>query len=190
MFDGTPVALWGVRVPTVEEMCSSPDGSRWACGAYAISALYSRVAGQFVWCVRKARRPDSIAAQCYIGIVDVAQALVEHGWAMADVRETSRYVSAEAESRRANRGMWKSAVALAGRVVDRGTGARVGVRRSRRGVARQELHQSLQVRGALLRGSPIQIGELAAHARKFGGVFETQKNEVRGFALDGLQERT
>lgn len=67
-----------------------------------------------------------MAAQCYVGVVDVAQLLVEQGWAAADVHATSRYVGAEAESRRANRGMWKSAAALPVTSVDRGSVARVG----------------------------------------------------------------
>lgn len=106
--DGARIALWGARAPAIEDSCLL-DGTRWACGAYSFAALYARIANRSVWCISKQRRHEVIAAQCFIGFTDLAQEMVERGWAEADVLATARYAGSETHSRRSRRGMWQVA---------------------------------------------------------------------------------
>lgn len=111
---GSRISLWGARAPAIEDSCDV-GGICWACGAYAFTALYARVAGRSVWCIAKQRQQDVVAAQCFVGFTDVGQQMVELGWAQADVSATPRYIGSETQSRRARRGMWSATESLDGR---------------------------------------------------------------------------
>lgn len=99
------VQLWGLRPLPLDARCVTGD-TQWACGAYAYSAMYLRAARRSAWCVVKGHSGNAVQAQCFTGVADVGNDLVQGGWAAADESATTRYASAERAARQAGRGVW------------------------------------------------------------------------------------
>jgi endonuclease YncB( thermonuclease family) len=104
---GGKVRLFGIAAPGPREQCPGPDGD-WPCGRESKAALNALVAGGEVVCTQVAKvGHGSIQATCLLDGADVAQTLVESGWARAVPEMTDAYVEAEARARDAKRGLWR-----------------------------------------------------------------------------------
>ncbi|MDO8410967.1 MAG: thermonuclease family protein [Phenylobacterium sp.] len=102
------VRLWGVDAPEGRQVCQDAKGQRYACGDAARDQLVGLIGGRIVRCEIRDRDPYGRAAsRCQAGSTDLGGAMVRAGWAV-DYAQFSRgaYASAEAEARRARRGLW------------------------------------------------------------------------------------
>lgn len=107
-FEGGSVDLYAVDAPEFAQTCES-RGKAWGCGAYAMAALLTRVHGKSLWCFEKGRGTDGqIIAQCHVGLSDVAEELVESGWAVVTADAASRYGAEEQLAKSTHRGIWGS----------------------------------------------------------------------------------
>lgn len=102
------VRLWGVDAPEGRQVCQNARGLNFACGDAARDRLVSLIGGRDVRCEVRDRDPYGRAvSRCMAGSTDLGEAMVRAGWAMDYVRFSGgAYASAEAEARRARRGLW------------------------------------------------------------------------------------
>jgi endonuclease YncB( thermonuclease family) len=78
---GHKLALIGIEPLDVGEKCSW-NGTDWPCGAVARTSFRSWLRARAVQCkVPKVALPEEIQAECYIGRFDLAEWLVDNGWA-------------------------------------------------------------------------------------------------------------
>jgi endonuclease YncB( thermonuclease family) len=102
------IRLFGIDAPEGRQTCRR-NGAEWACGDAASRKLREVVGGRIVTCERKDM--DSygrIVAVCRAGGVDVSDAMVRSGMALAYRRFSDDYVPAEQAARRAVVGLWAS----------------------------------------------------------------------------------
>ena len=107
---GQRIRLHGIDAPESAQTCLA-DNRRWRCGRNATLALAGMIGTNWVTCRERGRDPyGRIAAVCHLAGArgaDVGAMMVAAGWALADRRIASDYVSQEARARRARSGVWR-----------------------------------------------------------------------------------
>lgn len=104
------VRIFGIDAPESHQRCSLKSGADYACGERAALFLAGAVYGRSIVCEAKDRdRYGRTVALCRAGGVDLGQALVNSGLAVADRRYSEIYVADEERPRRARRGLWSGA---------------------------------------------------------------------------------
>lgn len=105
--DGTEVRLFGVDAPEFTQTCFS-NGSPVACGVMAKEALEGLIGGATLVCMAQdTDRYGRTVARCRTSGVDVGDALVASGWAIAFRRYGDDYVATEARARASRSGIWQ-----------------------------------------------------------------------------------
>lgn len=105
---GVVIRLHGVDAPELNQTCSR-QGQSWACGKEASEKLAQLVSGVNLRCEqRDIDDYDRIVATCRAQQVDVAQAMVEAGLAVALPQFSDRYVGVEARAKSLGLGVWGS----------------------------------------------------------------------------------
>lgn len=100
------VRLHGIDAFERDQVCDGPRGP-WACGAAATSALKSRAEGRALVCeVLDTDRYGRKVSRCKGDGVDVAQALVADGLALAYRRYSRDYIDEETAARAGALGAW------------------------------------------------------------------------------------
>lgn len=105
------VRLAGLDAPERGQVCQRADGSRFDCGEAAARHLSTLVRRRGVACGISGRdRYGRAVGICHAEGVDLAEAMVASGWALALAegrRGPSRYGVAEAQARSARNGLWE-----------------------------------------------------------------------------------
>lgn len=105
---GRRIRLVGIDAPEYDQTCNRA-GQSWACGIEAKTQLASLVAGHRVECTGAERDVHArLLAVCSVGYVELNQALVAGGWAVAYRAYTDAYVSDEVQAKTARLGIWGS----------------------------------------------------------------------------------
>ncbi|MFK8252039.1 thermonuclease family protein [Ancylobacter terrae] len=100
---GERIRLEGIDAPELAQECGPPE-RRWPCGREARAALAALVKGAPVTCrPLDTDRYGRAVAVCRAGEVDIAERLVEQGFAIAT---SFSYAGAERGARAAKRGIW------------------------------------------------------------------------------------
>lgn len=105
---GERVRLHGIDAPESQQMCER-NGASWACGEEASRQLESLIAGRSVRC--EGRNVDAYGrtvAICRAGSLDLGQAMVQTGMAVAFTRYSDAYAGDEQHARAGRRGLWAS----------------------------------------------------------------------------------
>lgn len=98
------IRLFGIDAPELAQECGEPP---WSCGLAARDALIRQIDSQLVSCHPVDRdRYGRVVAICEAGGVDLAQALVSQGLAVAYVKYSTRYVDAETHAKSQKLGVW------------------------------------------------------------------------------------
>lgn len=106
--EGERVRLFAIDAPELDQQCWTADHARFACGQRARAALASLIRGRDLRCETQDRdRFGRLVSICFAGEMEINQALVEQGWALALPRFSRRYVATEDTARREGRGMWQ-----------------------------------------------------------------------------------
>jgi endonuclease YncB( thermonuclease family) len=102
------VRLQGIDAPELDQTFQW-RGQQMACGTMSLAALEALIAGVKVRCevVEQDRHGRLVAKVFSPNGVDIGRRLVSAGWALAYRRYSMDYVKAEAEARKAKRGMWR-----------------------------------------------------------------------------------
>jgi endonuclease YncB( thermonuclease family) len=103
------IRLFGIDAPELRQPCHDPSGREWACGRAAKLRLASLVAGGNVVCKSQGQdRYGRMLGICAAGDVpDVAEVLVQEGYAVDYSRYSNRYSAVAREARAAGRGIWR-----------------------------------------------------------------------------------
>jgi len=109
--EGEIVQLHGIDAPELGQTCLLKS-KRWRCGLEAAFALKRLVAAGPVVCrptSRDAARDDAgTKAVCVAGSADLAEKMLQKGYAVALEQTSPSYTSAEASARSASLGLWRS----------------------------------------------------------------------------------
>lgn len=98
------VRLVGIDAPEGRQSCTK-GGKTWACGEEARRRLQGLVGSRKIDCdVEDRDKYGRLLAVCRIGATDINRWMVEQGWAVS----YGRYLDAEREAERAERGIWAS----------------------------------------------------------------------------------
>ena len=102
-FGPTRVRLVGLDAPELDQTCIDANGDEWTCGTKAKVFVAALVRGGATTCVASGRdRYGRVLAKCTVSNLDVGDAIVAAGWAVADFD----YAVTEAAARIARRGIW------------------------------------------------------------------------------------
>ena len=103
------IRLYGIDAPELAQTCRDSAGRDWACGRAAKARLASLVANSAVTCASRGRdRYGRMLGICSAGNVsDVAELLVQEGYAVDYSRYSWRYSAAARTARAAGRGIWR-----------------------------------------------------------------------------------
>ncbi len=103
---GQRIRLYGIDAPESKQLCEE-GGKPVRCGQAAAKALDALIGRRPVSCLAKDRdRYGRTVAVCHLGKVDLNDWMVRGGHAVAYTRYGRDYAAAEAEARRARRGVW------------------------------------------------------------------------------------
>lgn len=100
--------LHAIDAPEFAQMCQRADGRDYPCGREARQELARLIASGPLGCrILETDRYRRAVAQCRAGTLNVNEAMVRSGWAVAYRRHGQDYAAAEAEARKARRGLWQ-----------------------------------------------------------------------------------
>ena len=102
------IRIHGIDAPERQQQCTTPEGTRWACGKAARDALKTLVASTAALdCqMTDVDRYGRLIMRCFAGDVDVGATLVRDGMALAYRRYADDYVADEEVARTARSGLW------------------------------------------------------------------------------------
>lgn len=104
---GEVVRLADIDAPDPAQTCTM-KGRNYPCGRLARTALADLLAGARVECRIAGRAADGPPiASCMADGFDLSLNMVHTGWALADRRQSTRYVEIENSAREAKRGLWR-----------------------------------------------------------------------------------
>lgn len=103
------VRLSGIDSPDLAQTCRAPNGDVWHCGETAKAELARIIGNEIISC----RHVDSdrygrLIAICHVGEIDIGQAMVNAGYAVAYTKFSDRYSEDEKIARLTRRGIWQS----------------------------------------------------------------------------------
>lgn len=107
------IMLWGIESMERPQTCTI-DGQTWQCYAAAVRALETIALVGEVSCL-PVGQPDPygrILATCFVGDVNINEALVRAGFALAKRDETLDYVAAEEAAHAEGIGLWQGTFML------------------------------------------------------------------------------
>lgn len=103
----TDIRLYGIDAPEYRQSCRDKHGTEYSCGKQSANALRGLVKGQEVSCSSvETDRYGRAVAVCKVGDFDINGEMVRLGWAVAYSRHSTSYLRAEAEAKKAKRGIW------------------------------------------------------------------------------------
>lgn len=101
--------LHGIDAPEKKQLCSTASGESYACGQQAADWLRSQISpGQRLSCVLlDTDRYRRLIVQCFKEDMDLNQAVVRAGWALAYTRYSDAYIQAEQQAKAEGIGLWQ-----------------------------------------------------------------------------------
>lgn len=105
---GERIRIYGIDAPESGQLCTDGRGKAYRCGQTAALALDEIVRGMTVRCDDRGRdRYRRMIGVCRVGELDVGEAMVRSGMAIAYRRYSMDYVGAEVSAQRDQVGMWQ-----------------------------------------------------------------------------------
>ena len=106
--DGKDYRLHAIDAPELFQTCRKADGSEYDCGRVARDQLRSLIGTATVTCqVLDTDRYGRAVSECSAGKLNLNDAMVRAGWAVAYTRHGLDHAAAEGEARAARRGIWQ-----------------------------------------------------------------------------------
>ena len=103
------IRLEGIDAPETDQVCLNASGQQWTCGLEARDQLAAHIAGREIRCVSTAIDYGRELGLCSVAGEDLNGWMVREGWALAYVKYSSAYVSAEEQARTRQSGLWQGA---------------------------------------------------------------------------------
>lgn len=104
----TEIRLHGIDAPEYRQTCRSDDGAAQPCGKMARDQLSRLIRTGTVTCrwIERDRYGRQVS-ECKAGALDINREMVRLGWAVAYRKHSLAYLSAEADAKKARRGIWQ-----------------------------------------------------------------------------------
>ncbi len=100
--------LHAIDAPEFAQTCLRADGRNYPCGRDAREQLARLIGSGPLSCrILETDRYRRMVAECQAGTLNVNEEMVRSGWAIAYRRHGQDYAAAEAEARKARRGLWQ-----------------------------------------------------------------------------------
>lgn len=109
VLDGVRIKLFGIDAPDPTQTCENKYGNSYHCGKEAIIWMRDRLNKRNVSCRILSRVENNrTTGICFLrrGNIDLAEAVVSAGWAVAYTEHTQHYVTYERQAAQARRGLW------------------------------------------------------------------------------------
>jgi endonuclease YncB( thermonuclease family) len=107
MLNNTEVRLHGIDAPEYNQSCRNTSGT-YACGRAARDALRDLMRGRTIACRSfETDRYGRAVSECRDGDININREMVRLGWAVAYLRHSTAFVSAQREAKAAKRGIWQ-----------------------------------------------------------------------------------
>ncbi len=104
---GRIVKLYGVAAPDISQTCADSSGRGYKCGQQSVSWLSGWLADNAVKCHILAEDERGVlTGVCMLGPYDIGAALINAGWAVADIRKTQVYLPYQNQAVSNKRGLW------------------------------------------------------------------------------------
>lgn len=98
------IVLSGIQLPERRRLCATQEGARWPCGSMALAALRNLVGRESeVACEITEGVTSGI---CFVGNTDIAEWMLENGWAELGEMPSPKQKRAHETARNAFVGMW------------------------------------------------------------------------------------
>jgi len=105
---GRTVRLRGIEAPELSQKCRTARGRSWWCGRSARQELAKIIRRKRVRCeITQHKNNKSAVGRCRVGRRDIAEIMVERGYAFAESGLFSTYGSTERKARRGKNGIWQ-----------------------------------------------------------------------------------
>jgi len=105
--NGKSIQLYGIKLPARTMVCTAPSGARWTCGHRALMALRNLIDRRALSCAFKGE--TTTAAICGINNIDIAQWMLQEGWAeLAEGVTNQSYINAAKLAQANKKGLWVS----------------------------------------------------------------------------------
>lgn len=102
------IKLFGVAAPDISQTCADGSGRGYKCGQQAISWLSGWLGDNEVKChILSEDERGVLIGVCMLGPYDIGAALINSGWAVADVRQTQIYIPYQNQAVSNRRGLWQ-----------------------------------------------------------------------------------
>ena len=106
--DGKDFRLHAIDAPELFQTCGRADGSEYDCGRAARDELRRLIRNETVTCqVLDTDRYGRSVAECSAGSLNLNDAMVRAGWAVAYTRHGLDHAAVQDEARAAKRGIWQ-----------------------------------------------------------------------------------
>ncbi len=102
------VKLYGVAAPDISQTCADSSGRGYRCGQQSVSWLSGWLADNTIKCHILAKDDRGVlTGVCMLGPYDIGAALINSGWAVADIRQTQIYLPYQNQALSNRRGLWQ-----------------------------------------------------------------------------------
>lgn len=102
------VKLYGVAAPDISQTCADSLGRGYRCGQQSVSWLSGWLADNTIKCHILAKDDRGVLiGVCMLGPYDIGAALINSGWAVADIRQTQIYLPYQNQALSNRRGLWQ-----------------------------------------------------------------------------------
>ena len=105
---GRVVKLFGIASPDISQTCADGQNRGYRCGQQSLSWLSSWLANNALRChILSEDKRGVLTGVCMLGQYDIGAAIVNAGWAVADVRQTQIYMAYQNQASQNKRGLWQ-----------------------------------------------------------------------------------
>lgn len=107
VMNGAVINLFGVAAPKIKQTCAARDGRGYRCGQQSARWLSGWLADNVVDCHLLQEKSQGVfVGICALGPYDIGAAIINSGWAVADIRYTDVYQPYQNQALENHRGMW------------------------------------------------------------------------------------
>lgn len=108
VINGGYLKFYAVDAPEANQTCADRQGRSYKCGREAALWLKSWITGNEIECrVVKQDKSGNMMGICSLGDYDIGAALINAGWAVADINSADIYVPYQEQARANKRGLWQ-----------------------------------------------------------------------------------